>query len=717
MSFRDLGKFDPVIWGKSYPEIGRPITANGLANSGVNSPLFHAVDAFIGMHQTSDEDELFRQQRIRRLAVLPALVRQFIEALAEPEHSVRSYVNNGRVSPCAAAAFDALVHSYIWLLEKHRIRAIGTVSIASASGRVTTAGGAQLETSSLYFSQRLNAQMMQSMASRLATRPRSMAATLVSRSPIGRRAIAVTLHFPCLLPIRAGDRVLVWPTADEDACTREECLFDGANGDPTPTTPTTPAILPVRPRHYSVSKVTQGNGRLAQQVTLSVADSEGMSVRFLRERPVGQSIRIRASPAPHFWPPAEPQTPLLLLGQGAGVGPFLGFLTERRASPTVGAIILILAARTIGDVPYLSDLEVLSQTLPLTVGLALSRDKCRILTQGAIAHQSRIMRAQDLLLHLQEDTQSLLRQGAHVYVCGSVDFGRSMRTALFTHWYLQEDRYHEECHGRATVSETRESFTLLDLAQHNQPSTIWIALGGVIYDLTPFRGTHPGGIKPLIEIAGMEADDRFRQVHSGDDAQGVIAQLSLYAIGTIEKRSMSSRLRSILRDIVDCQNVLTNNTWFASDRPVPFFVIAESLLVTSRSIARIQRGATTNNNSLTAPEDLQPIFQELKTECWTFLRDYMDISLDQKEKQVFAFYSSHWDEFHGLLQKLKHSLGSAKGDELGWLNMVFIEMIHQGFRGIRQSVERSVAALRQRLAKQRLLCLMRERSFYSNTCP
>ena len=176
MSFRDLGKFDTVIWGKSYLEVGRPITVRGLANSGVNSPPFHAIDAFIGMQQTSDEHEHFRQQKTHCPAVLPALVRQFIEALAEQQHnSVWWYVNNGRVPPSAAAAFDALLRAYIWLLEKHRMRAVGTVTIASASGRVTTAGGAQMETSSLHFSQRLNTQMRQSVAFRLASRSCSIA--------------------------------------------------------------------------------------------------------------------------------------------------------------------------------------------------------------------------------------------------------------------------------------------------------------------------------------------------------------------------------------------------------------------------------------------------------------------------------------------------------------------------------------------------------------
>ena len=45
-------------------------------------------------------------------------------------------------------------------------------------------------------------------------------------------------------------------------------------------------------------------------------------------------------------------------------------------------------------------------------------------------------------------------------------------------------------------------YTLEEVAEHNQPDDLWLAIRGKVYNVTAFRDDHPGGGELLDEEAG-----------------------------------------------------------------------------------------------------------------------------------------------------------------------------------------------------------------------
>ncbi|KAL2179156.1 FMN-dependent dehydrogenase-domain-containing protein [Thermothelomyces heterothallicus CBS 202.75] len=53
-----------------------------------------------------------------------------------------------------------------------------------------------------------------------------------------------------------------------------------------------------------------------------------------------------------------------------------------------------------------------------------------------------------------------------------------------------------------------------ELSSHNTLSSLWIAIDGLVYDLTEFAPTHPGGLSVLLEHAGKDGTEAYHAVHS-----------------------------------------------------------------------------------------------------------------------------------------------------------------------------------------------------------
>lgn len=59
----------------------------------------------------------------------------------------------------------------------------------------------------------------------------------------------------------------------------------------------------------------------------------------------------------------------------------------------------------------------------------------------------------------------------------------------------------------------RKDITLKELGEHNTKDSIWIHLAEKVYDITPFLDKHPGGMLPLVNMAGKDATDAFANYH------------------------------------------------------------------------------------------------------------------------------------------------------------------------------------------------------------
>ena len=56
--------------------------------------------------------------------------------------------------------------------------------------------------------------------------------------------------------------------------------------------------------------------------------------------------------------------------------------------------------------------------------------------------------------------------------------------------------------------------SMAELQKHNTPEDCWVAIGGMVYDLTAFADEHPAGAKSIHDLAGKDGTAAFEAVHN-----------------------------------------------------------------------------------------------------------------------------------------------------------------------------------------------------------
>jgi hypothetical protein len=78
-----------------------------------------------------------------------------------------------------------------------------------------------------------------------------------------------------------------------------------------------------------------------------------------------------------------------------------------------------------------------------------------------------------------------------------------------------------------------KTFTVEEVSKHNSKETgIWTIIDGKVYDITEWVPKHPGGVIPIMRIAGKDGTDLFKNnpFHKGKNTEGIIKN---YFIGVI----------------------------------------------------------------------------------------------------------------------------------------------------------------------------------------
>ncbi|MCU1628337.1 MAG: molybdopterin oxidoreductase [Pseudonocardia sp.] len=196
------------------------------------------------------------------------------------------------------------------------------------------------------------------------------------------------------------------------------------------------------PRQYSISSSPLTSPR---EVALTVSvvrftsrhgrARRGVCSTFLADAADAWPTAVSVKPAPRFRPPADPSTPMIMVGPGTGVAPFLGFLDDRRARGHQGRNWLFFGEqRRETDFYYREELDGLQRDGTLgRLDVAFSRD------------QRHKVYVQDRMREHGARLWAWLEDGAHFYVCGDAtrmakDVDRALRDIVATHGGMDEER-------------------------------------------------------------------------------------------------------------------------------------------------------------------------------------------------------------------------------------------------------------------------------------
>jgi NADPH-dependent sulfite reductase flavoprotein alpha-component len=208
----------------------------------------------------------------------------------------------------------------------------------------------------------------------------------------------------------------------------------------------TEVLKRLQPRLYSISSsplVDPSKVSLTVSVIRFGRDRRGVCSSFLADTAVEAPVYVQR--APHFRPPADHSTPMIMVGPGTGVAPFLAFLHERRARGATGRNWLFFGEqRRATDFYYADELAALRADGTLhRLDLAFSRD------------QRAKIYVQDRMREHGAQLWSWLAEGAHFYICG--DAGRMARDvdAALRDIVAQHGRTDPDLYVKQMVAEKR----------------------------------------------------------------------------------------------------------------------------------------------------------------------------------------------------------------------------------------------------------------------
>ncbi|MCX5395399.1 bifunctional nitrate reductase/sulfite reductase flavoprotein subunit alpha [Streptomyces sp. NBC_00102] len=197
----------------------------------------------------------------------------------------------------------------------------------------------------------------------------------------------------------------------------------------------TGALKRLQPRLYSISSsplAHPGEVRLTVSVVRWAnrlgRDRKGVCSTYLADHADDGPVQVFVQRSPHFRPPSDPSTPMIMVGPGTGVAPFIGFLEERQARGHSGPNWLFFGEqRRATDFYHRQDLEAYRASGHLDrLDLAFSRD------------QRNKVYVQDRMREHGPRLWQWLKDGAHFYVCGDAgrmakDVDRALRDIVAVH--------------------------------------------------------------------------------------------------------------------------------------------------------------------------------------------------------------------------------------------------------------------------------------------
>jgi len=170
----------------------------------------------------------------------------------------------------------------------------------------------------------------------------------------------------------------------------------------------------LQPRLYSIASSQKAHPDAVHLTVAAVRyeshgrKREGVCSTFLADRADNSSVPVFVHTAKHFRVPEELSAPVIMVGPGTGIAPFMAFLQERKASGATGKNWLFFGdQKSSTDFLYRKELEAWQAEGVLhRLDTAFSRDQ-----PDKIYVQHRMLEAAQELFEW-------LEQGAYFYICG-----------------------------------------------------------------------------------------------------------------------------------------------------------------------------------------------------------------------------------------------------------------------------------------------------------
>ncbi|QQM31109.1 bifunctional nitrate reductase/sulfite reductase flavoprotein subunit alpha [Martelella lutilitoris] len=195
----------------------------------------------------------------------------------------------------------------------------------------------------------------------------------------------------------------------------------------------------LKPRLYSIASSPKAS---PDEIHLTVSvlrharhgkSRKGVASAFLADRAAEAPVRVSVKKQAHFRPPADPDTPAIMVGPGTGIAPFRAFLQDREAAGAGGPNWLFFGEQSRDSGYYYRDeIEAwLKGGLLTRFDTAFSRDQAqKIYVQHRMAENGR-------------EIWNWLEGGAHFYVCGDAsrmakDVDAALRAIAETHGGLSQ---------------------------------------------------------------------------------------------------------------------------------------------------------------------------------------------------------------------------------------------------------------------------------------
>lgn len=200
-------------------------------------------------------------------------------------------------------------------------------------------------------------------------------------------------------------------------------------------------LRPLQPRYYSIAsspKAFPGEIHLTVALvdyTHSGRNKRGTCSGFLSEiLTENEQVPVFIEPNPNFRLPANPATPIIMIGAGTGIAPYRAFVQERELSPGAGKSWLFFGNRNFEtEFLYQTEWQQHLKTGALTrMDVAFSRDQ----DQPVYVQHRMLERAKELYQWIEE--------GAHIYICGDMKkMATDVQNALLS-IIQQEGGYNQE---------------------------------------------------------------------------------------------------------------------------------------------------------------------------------------------------------------------------------------------------------------------------------